>query len=145
MSRRQQPRLDAGHLGEGRHAKPSDLLGFERPRAAKLADARENAVELSEDQDRPLHALGLPAGDGLERRQDLVEAITQVLQHVITVHADRVARGGRAADEDGSGNQVLEVPLRREQPFPVRKLVDGCHDGRIVPRDVVPTNRTIIE
>jgi hypothetical protein len=70
---------------------------------------------------------------------------SEVLQHVIAVQADPVARvqgGGRAADEDCAGNQVLQVALRGEQPFPVRELVDGHHDERIVPRGVVPDQLT---
>ena len=48
--------------------------------------------------------------------------------------------GCRAAHEGGPGDQVLQVPLGGEQPFPVGKLVEGRHDGGIVPRGVVLTN-----
>ncbi len=64
---RQEPRLDPSHLGKCRHAKSCDFLRLERACAAKLADPREDAIELSEDQHGPLDTLGLPPGCGLEQ------------------------------------------------------------------------------
>ena len=103
VSRRQQPRLDAGHLRERRNPEPGDLLRLQRPGAAELADTGEHAVELAEDQDRPRHTLRLPPRHRLERREDLVNADPMA----------GVQRTG-AAYEDGSGNQVLEMSLGGE-------------------------------
>ncbi len=82
-----------------------------------------NAVEVAEDQDGPSGPLGLPAGGGLERLEDLVEPVAQVLKDVIPIMAlamSGVQGGSRPANQDGAGQEVLEVSLGSEQLFPVR-------------------------
>jgi len=107
----QQPGLDPRHLGERRDPQPRHHLALERLGPAQLADARHDAVELSENGHRPLHARGLPSGGRLERREYCVEARPQVLE---------------------CGHQRLQVTLRSQQALPVRQLI-GLHAAIVAP------------
>ena len=88
---------------------------------------------MSENQHGPLHAFGLPPRDRLQRGQDIVEAIPQIVEHVITIHADTMAGvhgGSRPSHEDGSWYEVLQMPFGGEQPFPIRKPIERRLHGR---------------
>ena len=105
-----------------RHPKPFHLFGLERARPAELANASQHAVKLTQDEDRTLHTLRLPASRGFQSRQDLVEAVAQVGQNVIAIHAHAMSRMDgrcRAADQNGAGHKTLEMALGRQQAFPI--------------------------
>jgi len=133
VSSDQQPGLDTCHLGECRNAQAGNLFGLQRTRSAELANPGQNAIELTEDQHRPLYPLGLPAGGRLERCEHVVETVPEIFEDVISVYTDAVSRMNRgcgAADHDRTGDEVLEVAFRRQQPFPLRKafLLRAHHD-----------------
>ena len=78
---------------------------------------------LTEDEHEPLYALGRPTGHRLQGREDIVEALAEVAQHVIAIHAQAVLgveRRRRAADEHRSRDQILKMALGGEELFPVR-------------------------
>lgn len=81
------PRLDPRHFGEHRHAKTRDDLGIQEPHPAQLADAGHHPVQPPENGHRPPGGRRLPVGDRFESREDLVEAVPQVLGHVVSVEA----------------------------------------------------------
>jgi hypothetical protein len=59
-------------------------------RRTKLPDAGQDPLEPAENQGRTLKPARLPSGGGFQRRQDFLEALTQVSQNVVAVHADAV-------------------------------------------------------
>ena len=120
VTRREQPRLDARHLGERRNPQSRDFLRFQRSRAPQLTNPGQNAVEGSENEHR--YAFGLPARGRFQGREHLVEPLAQIFDDVIAVHADTVAgMHGRCGppDEHGARHEMLQVAFSREQSFPI--------------------------
>ena len=91
-----------------------------------------------EDEHGPSHARRLPARRGFQIRQHLIEAISQVGEHMVPVQARAVSAVERrrgASHENRGGEQTLQVPLGGEQPFPVGQRGGGVRHARtITPR-----------
>jgi hypothetical protein len=81
-------------------------------------------VKPPENGHRPLRARRLPPGDRFQGRQDLVEAVPQVLEHVVSVEALAMSGvgGRRATDEHGARHHGLQMTLCGQQTLPVRHV-----------------------
>lgn len=44
---------------------------------------------------------------------------------IVAASMSSVQGGGSAADEDGARHQSLQVPLRGQEPLPLREIVEG--------------------
>ncbi|PYQ61825.1 MAG: hypothetical protein DMF53_14460 [Acidobacteria bacterium] len=58
---------------------------------AELADAGQDTVQLSENQDRSSDTRGPPTGGRFQIRQDLIESFPEVWYDMIPVQADPVS------------------------------------------------------
>jgi hypothetical protein len=75
-----------------------------------------------------VHAVRVVRRHVLECRQHRLEAIAQILQHVVAVHADAVPgvdRRRRAADQDRTWNEMLQVALGGHCCLAVSSLGSG--------------------
>jgi hypothetical protein len=135
VPRRKQPRFDASHFGERRDAQTANLLRLQWTRAPELPNTGQDAIQLPENQHRPLYSLRLPTSHRLQRRQHFVETSTEIFKDVIAIQTDsmpRVHGGGRSTHENRARHEMLQMPFGGKQSFPIWNLTQEGGHRRIV-------------
>ena len=110
-----EPRLDPSDLGQGWYSQDAFpdryFLNLQRQSADEIPNPGIHTVETSKDELWPLDSCGDPTLCGLEVRQNVVEAIAQVLDDVVVIERNPmsgvVCRRG-ITDQDGVRHQLLQ-------------------------------------
>jgi hypothetical protein len=116
------------HLGKGGYPQAFPQLGFQRLRPTQLANSRHHAVEVPEDQHRPLSTVGPPPRDRFQISKHIIESLPEIGEDVISILTRAMARVDRrrgAAHENCSRNHSLEMTFRREQLLPITRAGAG--------------------
>lgn len=90
------------------------LFRLERLGAAELPNAGQHPFELPKDQHGALHTIRRPASGSFEISQYGIEAIAQVSDDVVTIHADAMPRveGSRGStDQYRARHELLQMAL----------------------------------
>ena len=87
------------------------LLHLEGPPADQVADPGLDPVEPAEDHHRTFDARGHPPFGCLERRENVVESLMEIGEHMIVIErlaVTSVKRRSRSAHQNEIGNELLK-------------------------------------
>ncbi len=108
--------LDAQRFLQGRHhdlhAVTGHLDRFQRLAAYQLPDTGLDAVKRTQDQNRAADTRGLPAGHGLQCRENCVEPFPKVGEDGAGIPGKTVSRmnaGCRSSNQDSLGEVSLQT------------------------------------